>query len=173
MAKSQKRLKRSNRTPTENIDQSDAKNASAAYEVVLSGAAEAAYERFYRKAAEARDRGEPTSYHFTALNMIDEVLEKVIPRDPFNKRYALQGVLSGVFRMQKGRLRICWIGNSSERKVCVIFISESLRKQGDANDPYRLLTNMLLSGDCDEIFKGLGLRPPSEIPRGSIRATLQ
>ena len=42
MAKSQKRLKRSNRTPTENIDQSDAKNASAAYEVVLSGAAEAA-----------------------------------------------------------------------------------------------------------------------------------
>jgi mRNA-degrading endonuclease RelE of RelBE toxin-antitoxin system len=141
--------------------------------VVLSETAEASYARFYKRAAEARDRGEVTSYHFTALNMIDEVLEKVIPRDPFNKQYALQGDLAGIFRMQKGRLRICWVGSSAKREVCVIFISETLRKEGDANDPYRVLTNMVLSGECDEIFKGLGLRPPSGLPGGTIRPILQ
>jgi mRNA-degrading endonuclease RelE of RelBE toxin-antitoxin system len=139
----------------------------------LSEAAEAVYERFYKRAAEARDRGEVTSYHYTALNMIDEVLEQIIPRDPFNKRYALQGNLSGIFRMQKGRLRIAWVGNSEKREVCVIFISETLRKEGDSKDPYKLLTAMLLSGECDEVFVGLGLPPPSKFPRSNTGATLQ
>jgi len=146
---------------------------SAAYDVRLSKAAEAAYERFYQKAAEARDRGEATSSHYTTLNMIDEVLEHIIPRDPFNKRYALQGVLSGLFRMQKGRLRICWVGNSQLRQIQVIFISETLRKQGDANDPYRVLTGMLLSGEFNEVFEHLGLPAPTKLSRNSSRPPFQ
>ena len=148
-------------------------NVSAAYDVQLSKAAEAVYERFYQKAAEARDRGDPTSSHYTTLNMIDEVLEQIIPRDPFNKRYALQGVLSGLFRMQKGRLRICWVGNSQLRQVRVIFISETLRKQGDVNDPYRVLTGMLLSGEFNEVFEQLGLPPPAKVPRSSSHPSSQ
>lgn len=170
---SQKRLKRSSHTFLAKPQDPIRTNNSAAYDVVLSGAAEAAYGRFYKRAIEAKERGELTSSHFTALNMIDEVIEKLIPRDPFNKQYALQGDLSGIFRMQKGRLRICWIGSSTKRQVCVIFISETLRKDGDANDPYRVLTNMLLSGECDEIFKGLGLQPPSGMPGGPFRPNLQ
>jgi len=170
---SQRRIKRSNLHQPAKTSRVDPISDPAAYEVVFSEAAEAAYERFYKRAAEARDRGEITSSHFTVLNMIDEVIEKIIPRDPFNRRYALQGDLAGIFRMQKGRLRICWVGSSKHREVCVIFISESLRKEGDANDPYKVLTNMLLSGECDEIFKGLGLRPPSKLPGGPIRPTLQ
>ena len=120
---SQKRLRRGNHAFLAKPQDPISTNNSAAYDVTLSEAAEAAYGRFYKRAVEARDRGELTSSHFTALNMIDEVLEKVIPRDPFNKQYALHGDLSGIFRMQKGRLRICWIGSSTQREVCVIFIS--------------------------------------------------
>ena len=165
---SQKRHKASNLT-----DQIASKDSSAAFEVTLSEAAESAYDGFYKRAADARNRGEATSYHYTSLNMIDEVLEHIIPRDPFNKQYALQGNLSGIFRMKKGRFRIGWIGNSTLRQVTVIFISENLRKEGDSKDPYRLLTAMLLSGECDEVFVGLGLPPPSKFSRGNNRITLQ
>lgn len=132
------------------------------YEVRLTASAEAAYERFADLADKARERGDETSQHITTLKMIDEVLDKFIPHDPFNKRYALQGELSRVFRYWKGRLRICWMGSSETRKIYVIFISETLRKAGDANDPYRILTRLVMSGQFDSIFDELGLERPTK-----------
>jgi hypothetical protein len=133
------------------------------YEVHLTASAERAYQNFSIRAEEARIRGDLTSHHYTALNMIDEVLDKIIPRDPFNKRYALTGELSTLFRFQKGRLRICWVGSSALRRIQVVFISETLRKEGDANDPYHLLTKMVLSGQFNDVFKELGLDPPGKM----------
>src|SRR5947199_4261956 len=123
----------------------------AVYEVRMSEAAEQAYAAYFDRAQAAIDRGDLTSSHVTALNMIDDVIENVIPRDPFSRRYALVGKLSNFFRMQKGRMRICWMGSSSRKIVYIVFISETLRKSGDINDPYRLFTNMFLSGEFDAI----------------------
>ena len=148
---------------------SDEADQPAALEVRMSRAAEAAYEKYYERAEQARQRGEHTSYHITALNMIDDVIENVIPRDPFNKKYALSGELSRIFRAKKGRLRICWVGSSSARVVYVIFISETLRKDGDVNDPYSILTGLVLSGKYDHVFEQLGLRKPSSIKPQSFR----
>ena len=142
---------------------------SAAYDIQLSEAAEGAYRHYHERAEAAKARGDMASSHITALNMIDEVIEKIIPRDPFNRKYALTGKLAKIFRMQKGRLRICWIGSSVRRKIYVLFISETLRKAGDVNDPYRLLTNMVLSGEFDALFERLGLKPPSSMERHGIR----
>lgn len=138
-------------------------NKAADYKIEMSESAAGAYAAYFDRAETARARGEVASYHITALNMIDEVIEKVIPRDPFNRRYALTGKLSRIFRMQKGRMRIAWIGSSERRKIYVLFISETARKSGDVNDPYRLLTNMLLSGEFEAIFEELGLKPPSAL----------
>jgi hypothetical protein len=131
--------------------------ASVAYDVFLSTAAEASYEGFYSRAVASRDRGETTSQHLTALNMIDEAIERIIPHDPLNKKYALQGDLSGIFRMKKGRLGICWMARPNHKAIFVIFISETLRKAEDANAPHRLVTKMMMSGECDEILEALGL----------------
>jgi hypothetical protein len=158
MAQSQKTPPKSNSDSAAQSESDKQADASAAYEVYLSSAAASAYEAFYKRAADAKERHEITSSHFTALHMIDEALGKIIPRDPFNKTYALQGTLSGIFRLQKGRLRICWMGNSQLRRVCVIFISETLRKAGDVNDPYRILTSMLMSGEFSQVFEELGLK---------------
>lgn len=162
MAKQQKR------SNDEQLKQSESAR-SAAYEIRLSDAADRAYAALYEKAEQARARGESTSQHYTTLNMVDAVLEKVIPHDPFNRRYALSGKLSNMFRMQKGRLRIVWIGSSAKRIVYVLFISETLRKAGDVNDPYRLLTNMVLSGEFDALFEELGIRKPTSLPLASFR----
>ena len=41
------------------------------------------------------------------------------------------------------------------RRVCIMFISETLRKEGDANDPYLILQSMIDSGTFDSIFQQL------------------
>jgi mRNA-degrading endonuclease RelE of RelBE toxin-antitoxin system len=138
-------------------------STAAAYDIILSQAAQTAYEKYYRQASQAKGRGDPTNSHYTTLRMIDEVIEEIIPRDPFNKRYALQGELSGIFRMKKGRLRICWVGNSRRKEICVIFISETLRKAGDAKDTYEVLKSMVRSGKYNDIFKRLGMPDPAKI----------
>jgi mRNA-degrading endonuclease RelE of RelBE toxin-antitoxin system len=90
--------------------------------------------------------------------MVEEAIERIIPRDPHNRKHALRDNLSNIFRLQKGRLRICWIASSEMRRVCVLFISETLRKEGDANDPYWLFEKMLMSGELDKYFQQMGVK---------------
>lgn len=78
--------------------------------------------------------------------MVDEAIRKLIPSDPLNKKYALADPLKGLFRLKKGRMRICWIADSEKRTILVLFISDTPRKDGDAKDPYRVLTKLLQKG---------------------------
>jgi hypothetical protein len=151
------------RNDRENSPDIQVGNKAADYKVEMSESAAGAYAAYFDRAETARARGDVASYHITALNMIDEVIEKIIPRDPFNRRYVLTGKLSRIFRMQKGRMRIAWIGSSEKRNIYILFISETAWKAGDVNDPYRLLTNMLLSGEFEAIFAELGLKPPNAL----------
>lgn len=130
------------------------------YEVDMSASAEAVYTDLYLRAKEAEEKGDPTNAVCTTFRMVEEAIERIIPRDPINRRYALSGYLSNIFRLQKGRLRICWIASSKVRRVCILFISETLRKEGDANDPYRVFTRLLMSGELDEYFAKLGVKKP-------------
>jgi hypothetical protein len=44
------------------------------------------------------------------------------------------------------------------KRVCILFIAESLRKEGDANDPYIIFQNMIDSGTLDTLFADFGVR---------------
>jgi len=87
--------------------------------------------------------------------MVQEAIKTIIPQNPLDKKYALSGNLSNIFRIKKGRYRICWIASSL---IFVLFISETLRKDGDANDPYRLFTKMAMTGEFDTMLDQLGIR---------------
>ena len=144
-------------------------NASAGVEVLLTASAEAAYLKFAELAEKAKKRGALTSAHYTTLRQIDDALENIIPHDPFNPRYALAGDLKSIFRLRKGRLRICWIGSADLKLVYVLFISETLRKAGDANDPYNILSKMVKNGTYNDFFKQLGITPPPIAPSYRIQ----
>ena len=167
MAKSKppKRKKSRENQQQEELELYGSPVSDKAYDVRLSATAEAAYENFYDLAEAAKLRGDLSNQHITTLRMIDEVLEKIIPRDPFNKKYALQGDLAKIFRYWKGRLRICWMGSSTRRRIYVIFISETLRKEGDVTDPYVLLGRLVKSGQFDSIFDELGMQRPERPSR--------
>lgn len=129
----------------------------APYEVLFAESAARIYEALHRNMVEAEARGETSSSHHTVFRMIQETVKVTIPRDPVNRRYGLSGPLSRFFRIKKGRYRICWAANSHARKVCILFISETLRKEGDASDPYNIFTKLVTSGKYDSILSDLGL----------------
>lgn len=130
------------------------------YTIEMTASAEAVYVDLYRKAKAAEANGHPESAHCTTFNMVKEAVKTIIPNDPLNKRYALRGKLSNIFRLRKGRLRICWIASSKVRRICILFIAQTLRKDGDANDPYVIFQNLLESGLFDEVMRNLDVRAP-------------
>jgi len=129
------------------------------YEIQLSEVAEKVYERLYLDAETCLARGDRTNSKVKQFRMIEEVLDKIIPHDPFAPERALSGKLSGIYRIKKGRMRICYIGNAQEKVVRVIFISDTPRKAGDKNDPYSLLTKMVHSGN-HKLLEELGVEIP-------------
>ena len=130
----------------------------APYTVEMAASAEAVYVDLHRKAKTAETNGHPESAHCTTFNMVQEAVKVIIPNDPLNKRFALRGKLSNIFRLRKGRLRICWIASSISRRICVLFIAQTLRKEGDSNDPYVVFQNLLESGRFDEVMRGFEVR---------------
>jgi mRNA-degrading endonuclease RelE of RelBE toxin-antitoxin system len=145
-------------------------SSPAPYEVDMTASAEAIYRDLYRKAKDAERRGDGSSAHVTTFNMVRDVVTRLIPSDPLNRGYALRGELSNIFRLRKGRLRICWIASSKLRRVCILFISETLRKEGDANDPYVIFRKIVDAGQLDSILRAVR-RPPIQVaPAGHLRS---
>jgi hypothetical protein len=141
------------------------------FEVDMTASAEAVYISMARLARDAEAASDYANSHCTTFNMVREAVKKIIPNDPLNRKYALRGELSNIFRLRKGRLRICWIASSRLGRVCVLFISETLRKEGDANDPYAIFQSLLESGIFDGVISKYGVRrltaklnPRGELP---------
>ena len=130
------------------------------YTIRLTESAEAVYRSIHDLVQAANGRGETSTAHHTLLRMLDEVLDN-IPKDPLNKKFALTGTLTNMFRMKKGRTRVCWIASSERREVIVLFISDTPRKEGDAHDPYKIFAGLVMSGQFDGLFDRLGVKRPN------------
>lgn len=130
------------------------------YKVDMTATAEAAYKAFGAKSQAAIEKDNPTNSHCTTFHMIRHAIREIIPAIAVDRRYALEGHFSNIFRLKKGRLRICWIASSERRRVIILFISETLRKEGDVNDPYEMFGRMLASGEYDGFFADLGVKIP-------------
>jgi mRNA-degrading endonuclease RelE of RelBE toxin-antitoxin system len=135
------------------------------YTVELTPTAEKVYQKIYEDAQPSIKAGDTTSAKVKMLRLVDEAIDTLIPHDPFSVGNALAGPLSNTFRVSKGRLRIYYAASSKEHKIVILYISETPRKAGDANDPYSIFTRMVLSGRFDEVFEKLGVRIP---PRQSV-----
>jgi len=133
---------------------------ATSYLVELTKEAQRVYQRLYEEAQECLETGDRTNSKVTTFRMIEEVLDKIIPHDPFNPSRALTGIFSNIFRIKKGRMRVCYIGSSQERKIIVLYISDTPRKHGDVNDPYSVFSRLVLSGRFDKFFEILGVRKP-------------
>lgn len=129
------------------------------YEVQLSQIAESTYVRMHKEAQECVERGDSTNSKVTQFKMVEEALDRIIPQDPFAPERSLSGALSGIYRIKKGRMRICYVGSSNEKVIRIVYISDTPRKDGDSNDPYKILTRWIKSGN-DELLDKLGVTPP-------------
>lgn len=134
--------------------------SSLPYEVSFTDAAFEVYDKLHQNMVDAEKQGKVASEHHTKFRMVEEAIKKIIPADPINKKYGLSGPLSQFFRTKKGRMRICWAASSAKRAVCILFISETLRKEGDVNDPYNIFTKLVMSGAYHDILNQMvGVTP--------------
>ena len=130
------------------------------YEVELTARAEARLRRIHEDCQKCLDAGDDSNAKVKLFRMVEEMLTKIIPHDPFNPSRALSGRLSNFFRIKKGRIRVCYIGSSEHKKIMILYISETPRKEGDVNDPYALFTKLVMSGKFDDAIANLGIKPP-------------
>jgi len=152
-----------------NAQQVETKSSRQPYEVDMAASAEEVYKALARLAKAAEAAGDYANAHCTTFNMVRDAITRIIPNDPLSKNYALRGDLSNIFRLRKGRLRICWIASSKMRRVCILFISETLRKEGDASDPYVIFQSLLESGLFDDVIRRFGVRAIPKTPeRGKL-----
>jgi mRNA-degrading endonuclease RelE of RelBE toxin-antitoxin system len=128
---------------------------AAGYTVELSDVAAKVYVRMYEDAQACIKRGDDGNFKVKQLRIVDDALDRLIPHDPFAPDRGLAGVLSGIYRIKKGRLRICYVGNPETRKISILYISDTPRKDGDSRDPYRILTRLVKSGRFDDILSSL------------------
>jgi mRNA-degrading endonuclease RelE of RelBE toxin-antitoxin system len=127
------------------------------FSVKLSEQAEEVYIRLALEAEACYSKGDSTNYKVTRFRMVEDAIERLIPHNPLSRERALSGILSGWYRVKKGRMRICYACDPSEETITIIYISETLRKDGSSNDPYAILTRLVKSGQAEEILKGLGV----------------
>ena len=122
------------------------------FTIALTDIAEAVYNRLYEDAQACLAKGDETNSKVKQLRIVDDVLDRIIPHDPFAPDRGLSGALSGIYRIKKGRLRICYVGSSKTRKITVLYISDTPRKEGDSHDPYKVLTRLVKSGKFDALL---------------------
>jgi hypothetical protein len=131
--------------------------ASALCDLEFSETAFEVYQNLHHKMVEAEKRGDTSSSHHTVFRMVEDAIKHFIPRHPVDKQFGLTGPLSKFFRIKKGRHRICWAASSQYHKVCILFISETMRKAGDANDPYKIFQKLVESGQYKNLLGKLGI----------------
>lgn len=133
------------------------------FKVELTQTAEEVYRQVFNTAQRIlRSGAKDANTHpkVKQLRILDDCINNLIPNDPFNPTRGLVGNLSNIFRVKKGRTRICYAASSQQSVIVILYISETLRKEGDKNDPYALFTNLVMSGKYDEVFDALGVSRP-------------
>jgi len=152
------------RVSEEAVKPSNTLPAQPPYHIAFTDAAKAVYVDLATKSRNAELKGDPTNEACTTFHMVQEAVKAIIPQNAVDRKYTLSGTLSNIFRIKKGRYRICWIASTQHRIIFILFISESFRKDGDVNDPYRIFAKMVMTGEFDTMFDQLGIRRPPVNP---------
>jgi mRNA-degrading endonuclease RelE of RelBE toxin-antitoxin system len=143
------------------------------YDVELTVTAEETYARISMDAQECIKVGDLANSKVILLKQVDEVIDTLIPHDPFNPQRALRGPLSNIYSVSKGRMRVCYVGSPQHRKIAVLYFTETPRKAGNINDPYSVFARLVLSGKFDEVFIKLGVRRPIRQAEGLAPLRIQ
>jgi len=126
-------------------------------QIQLTATAEAAYLRFSDEAENCTAKGDECNPQVKFFRALNDALTKDIPSDPFNRKMALSGSLSNIFRFSRENLRICYLGHGQQRRIIVLYICQS---KAEESNSYATFAYMVMSGKFDAAFTSLGLKPP-------------
>lgn len=136
------------------------------FTIQMTASAEAVYLELRNRSLAAEAKGDSSNQHCTTFRMVEHAIRTVIPANPTDKKFALHGPLANFFRIAKGGLRIVWAVSLEHRGIMIVFISDTLRKEGDAQDPYEILTRLAKAGYLKTVIEDW--RRAFTVPPGSM-----
>lgn len=141
---------------------------SGQLQIQLTATAEATYSRCWSEAEECIANGDEHNPKVKFFRILKDALTVGIPSDPFNRKMALAGSLSNIFRFSRENLRICYLGHGKQRRIVVLCICQAGAEESDS---YATFAYMVMSGKFDAAFACLGLKPPDReglLPNPSV-----
>lgn len=115
------------------------------YRVILTATSQAAYEAMYALSVSESASAATKNAH-AEFRLIEDAVQRLIPANPADKRYALGEPLAGAFRMQRGHTRICWISNQRGRLVVILSIVKAPKSEADVKDADEILSRLVKAG---------------------------
>ena len=117
--------------------------------------------RLQFKELKRRAKSHPGTIHEKTWEAFREVVTTVIGSSDvaLHPMRALRGELHPVMRQKFGRFRIFYIVSEHARKAIVLFIG--YRRQGDADDAYDEIAQLLRGPEFDLLFSELNLTKPT------------
>jgi hypothetical protein len=116
------------------------------YRVILTATAQATYEQMFERSLAAEANNALTRNHVLEFRLVDDAIRRLIPANPGDKNYALADPLVGLFRMQRGRTRICWMIRPHNRLVLILFLADAPKSEADIDDPNKVLSHLVKAG---------------------------
>ena len=124
------------------------------YETRLTSQAEAECIALRERAESPLSRGDSTNTNVKTLRLVDDLIDRIIPHNPFNPSRSLAGRLRIIFRVKKSRIRLCYFTSTESKRITILYLSSPNRprRAGDRHDPYREVAKILSSGEFDRFF---------------------
>ena len=129
------------------------------YVVDITETAQRVYERVYAEAEACRINGDLTNSKVDLLRWLDDAIDTELLHDPFCQSRSLEGV-AALYQYSGSKLRIGYTGSKHSPLITILYICDTLRKEGRASDPHSELMRMIRTGQIDHVFDKLGLREP-------------
>ena len=129
------------------------------HSIELTSSAVTTYRKISASAMKCIEEGDEGNPKVVLLRTIDDLLNHSITHDSLETANVLAGPLYDVYWVSRGRLRIYYkVSPMKSFVICILSISNSSRKETHPSHADALFTQMVASGQLDNLLSELGLQ---------------
>jgi hypothetical protein len=128
------------------------------YTVELSSSAEKTYIAIRKSANNRIEVGDSSNPKVTILQTVDELIDKVISRSPFEVGKGLCHPLINVYWIAREGLHIFYAASAKSQTIVILSIWDTPKNETRLRDADAIFKQMVRSGQLDHLLVQFGLR---------------
>ncbi len=132
------------------------------YTMELSSPAEKMYRRICEHARGCIELGDVSNPKVAVLGVVDELIDKTIPNNPFEAGRELSHPLTRVFWVYRERLHVFYVASPKPQTIAILSIWDTPKNDAHLRQADVILKHLVLTGQLDHVLAQYGLRSVSE-----------